>query len=1131
MRFYNSLLTVLCMLSSVFFTFPESLIAQGFNSISTSDGVNVVAVGNNGKMYRSANGGTTWVSTNFGSLNMNNVFALGSDIWIAANSGNVYKALMVPSTPVSYNTGSANNLYSVFFTDANTGYVCGDAGFVYKTINGGVNWSLSGTGITGGRLNSISFKDALNGIIVGNTGVIYSTSDGGSSWSSEPSGTNSNLLKVKHFGDSVFIAGENGTLLKNVSGSWVSLNVKNRTDIRSITGPDVSNVRICGGGGFIRNNKSGSNDFMNFEANPMLANLTDIFYYDNNKAWAVSSLNAVIIRTTNGGTNWSMPAGSTVSYNWVSKSGASGNFLGNNLWQHPSKNDVVFTAFSNKVYRSSNRGENWSQIGINIPTATNPHSLIISPIDTNIILVATEGSSGDRVYRSTNYGANWTSVLSLAFSNYGQPLEINQNNPNVYYFAPDGGGFYRSTNSGANWTEISGNFPFRSPCEILVTWDNPDVIIVGDGVTSSSERAKMFRSTNGGVNWTKIDSVTSSETPSMCNSAFDTNLIWCTEWGGSNVYKSTNMGAKFNLSHSTGFSGWGSDVCREDPTLVLTGSWGNAAVLSTNGGTNWVNVSTGLSGHGGGILAIERGYILAQQGSNLYKLNITYNNTVLYDSLDVQALSIGLSGSSYFTETTVAPAGTVKNNSGLTAATFNVTRSINPGGYVSTKSVVNLAPGTSTSVAFDPWTFVSGQAYTVRDSVYLTGDTKAANDVVTGSITPYYGESISLLSESFSKTFPPENWNFEYSGQNYWIASSLSAYGSGNGSAKYNFYNAVSSTGSQSLISELFTAPSSAGDSLQYDYAYAPYTDGSTDSIIIEVSNDGGSSYSTLQRLYGRNTATGDYALNTAPQTSSEFSPTSGQWMTKKWGLPVGTNKVRIRARSGYGNNFYLDNMIITSNRLFTEYHIRLIPEGQFNGTTLNMKDTVRAYLRNTTAPFAIVDSAAAVIDSVTYSAPFLFRNVTTGTYYIQLIHRNTVETWSKSGGEPVTQGVASYYDFTSAQSSAYGNNLVPVSSKYCIYSGDVDRNGSVNLNDILAVYNSTQVFASGYVVSDLNGDALVTLSDVIIVYNNSSKFASKVTPLTSPEAVTSVKDKNRSELMNYMRTHSEKEDVINTDR
>jgi photosystem II stability/assembly factor-like uncharacterized protein len=49
--------------------------AVGFNSIHTPDGVYVIAVGDNGLIFRSSNGGSTWASYTFNSENLRSVYS------------------------------------------------------------------------------------------------------------------------------------------------------------------------------------------------------------------------------------------------------------------------------------------------------------------------------------------------------------------------------------------------------------------------------------------------------------------------------------------------------------------------------------------------------------------------------------------------------------------------------------------------------------------------------------------------------------------------------------------------------------------------------------------------------------------------------------------------------------------------------------------------------------------------------------------------------------------------------------------------------------------------------------------------------------------------------------------------
>jgi photosystem II stability/assembly factor-like uncharacterized protein len=596
--------------------------AQGFNSVYTPDGIYVTAVGDNGLVFRSSTSGNVWAQYTYGSDNFKSVYAINDDVWIAANNGKVFKTFKTSAPLTSVQTPSSNTLNGIFFVNSQTGYVCGDNAGVYKTVNGGLNWTSASSGISGGKLNSVHFYDASNGAVVGDGGVIYSTTNGGSSWSTQTSGTTRNLLRVKTFSNGAVAVGEWGTLLTRNGTTWTATNSRTRSDIRGVSGTSMTDLHIAGGGGFIRNNTSGNSKFYNFEINPMEANLVDIQYYNATTGFAVSSLNKVIIKTTDG-INWTWPSGTQVQRQWQQKLSANGG-IGNNLCRHPFNNNALFVTMGSNVYLSWNKGDNWSQIANWSSMGSSAHSFYVNPLDTMVWLAAIENNTqGDRVIRSTNYGQSWTVVRAANFSNYGQPLEQDQNNPNTYLFAPDNGGFWKSTDRGATWAEISNNFPFRSPCDVLIMWDSSNVVFVGDGVTGSGQ-AKIFRSSNGGVNWTDIRTTSASEVPSMCNTVFDLAKIYATEWSGSQIYRSTNYGYTFDNSHSTGFSGWASDIAHEDPNLIYTGNYGSSSSYTTNNGANWITGTSGMSGSGAGVIVPERGWIISQQTSNVYKMSIIY---------------------------------------------------------------------------------------------------------------------------------------------------------------------------------------------------------------------------------------------------------------------------------------------------------------------------------------------------------------------------------------------------------------------------------------------------------------------------------------------------------------------------
>ena len=196
--------------------------------------------------------------------------------------------------------------------------------------------------------------------------------------------------------------------------------------------------------------------------------------------------------------------------------------------------------------------------------------------------------------------------------------------------------------------------------------------------------------------------------------------------------------------------------------------------------------------------------------------------------------------------------------------------------------------------------------------------------------------------------------------------------------------------------------------------------------------------------------------------------------------------------------------------------NITVIQEGFYDAgeDKLRMKDTVRAFLHSNVSPYEVIDSAVGLIDSLSFTGSFIFANAPGGTYYIKVKHRNSIETWSKSGGEIFSVGSTMNYDFTSTASQALGSNQKQIASfsnvnaqtkniaqkdaatvRFGIYSGDVNQDGIIEAADLSSVDNDAGNFLSGYVTSDVNGDGIVEGSDLAITDNNAANFVSAVLP------------------------------------
>ncbi len=175
-------------------------------------------------------------------------------------------------------------------------------------------------------------------------------------------------------------------------------------------------------------------------------------------------------------------------------------------------------------------------------------------------------------------------------------------------------------------------------------------------------------------------------------------------------------------------------------------------------------------------------------------------------------------------------------------------------------------------------------------------------------------------------------------------------------------------------------------------------------------------------------------------------------------------------------------------NPLASSINITAIVEGLYNtsSNTLNKRDTVTVYLRNSFAPYAILDSSKILLDTITFSGTAFFNSTPSGTHYFSVKYRNAFETWSKSGGEIYAAGTSMAYNFTTAQSQAFGNSMILKNGKYCLISGDLNEDGFVNGNDFTIF--SQQYGQTGYLRADLNGDNNVNGNDFTAISSSFGK-------------------------------------------
>ncbi len=128
-----------------------------------------------------------------------------------------------------------------------------------------------------------------------------------------------------------------------------------------------------------------------------------------------------------------------------------------------------------------------------------------------------------------------------------------------------------------------------------------------------------------------------------------------------------------------------------------------------------------------------------------------------------------------------------------------------------------------------------------------------------------------------------------------------------------------------------------------------------------------------------------------------------------------------------------------------------------------------------------------------TRQVTFCFDYTPSGNYWLSVQGGNSVETWS-AAQNTFNSGAANSYNFTDAQSKAFGGNQKQFNGVWSIYTGDVLRDCVVDAADISILDNDAFAFTFGC-GNDLNGDGIIDAADISIADNNVFDFVQCVKP------------------------------------
>jgi photosystem II stability/assembly factor-like uncharacterized protein len=202
---------------------------------------------------------------------------------------------------VAQNSGTNNQLHSVWFTDSQTGWTVGDFGTSLRTVNGGNTWSP--VVLTNEDLHDVAFLNASTGLIVGDNGIIFRTVNGGTNWPQVSSGTGNNLETVCFGANGMaYIAGRNGTILRSSDNgsSWIVA----ETGAIRYRGSAARGMRlyIVGDGGvIIASTNGGITRFL--QSSGTNSDLHTVYFVSELEGW-IGGQNNTVLYTNNGGVTW-----------------------------------------------------------------------------------------------------------------------------------------------------------------------------------------------------------------------------------------------------------------------------------------------------------------------------------------------------------------------------------------------------------------------------------------------------------------------------------------------------------------------------------------------------------------------------------------------------------------------------------------------------------------------------------------------------------------------------------------------------------------------------------------------------------------------------------------------------------
>lgn len=476
-------------------------------------GTNVFAVSSYGGVYRSANYGDSWTSVNNQGatklvLSGNKLYSVGvNGVNVTTDNGNTWSAL-------NNGLGVAVNSLTALAVNGNNLLVGSNSYGVFLSTDGGAHWSESNNGLTSKAVLVVMSKGA--NLFVGTGDGAFISTDNGANWNlittiHTPSASEDNIWSFYASGTAMFACTNGGGIFRSDDNglSWSASNT-------GLVSSWISALTSCGskllaasiGDGVFAsidngNTWSASTEGIADIGNQLFVNGNNI-YVITNQSQNSSTHFASLYKTADNGAHWTpqnLPAGIDSAIGGIAFSG-SYFFMGGFGYGH------------NGIYRSSDNGDNWVQVGLS------SNQVLQIQADGSTILAGTDNG----VFLSTDYGDSWTSLASKGVpGGTANALAIT----NTKIIVVTGGRFYRSLDNGASFTSV------LTPG--LVT----TLHVKGDRIFVGTNGSGLYKSDNNGDSW---EAANNGLLDSHIASIVSNNLSVFTADFSGNVFRSDDNG-------------------------------------------------------------------------------------------------------------------------------------------------------------------------------------------------------------------------------------------------------------------------------------------------------------------------------------------------------------------------------------------------------------------------------------------------------------------------------------------------------------------------------------------------------------------------------------------------------------